>query len=105
MTDLRPQLHLVTPAPAAAVVCASPGCQLPADDRGFGVCTACERVYRCALVLCDRLRARDLARVEHGTPGLTAAIRALLLPTPDDLESLNNLLSELEAALRAVGEI
>lgn len=131
MPDLRPHLRLVESMPVSAAACASSGCCLPAGD-GFGLCEACERVYRCVLVLCDRLLDRDLARVEHETPGITAAARvaltgtpvsdlvndgghvatglerepwAALLPMPDELESLNELLSELVAGFRRLGVI
>ena len=85
------------------------------------------------MVLCDRLVERDVARLEHERPGITAAARAVtdqlaaprreatgpgggcapaararapwepLLPLPGDLDGLNDLLSELDAALRTMG--
>src|SRR3954470_12621875 len=78
MTDLRPQLRLLAAPPAAA--CPSPGCELPVTGS-FGLCAPCERVYRCLLVLCDRLLDRDLARVEHDTPGLMTAVHHVLTTT------------------------
>ena len=136
MRDFRPHLRVLPPPPvAAAARCAAPGCHLPIAAGGgeFGLCWACERVYRCAMVLCDRLLERDVARLEHDTPGITAAARAALtgpphppakrpgsacgcgrtvgsgarwealLPLPGDLDELNDFLSELDAALRMLG--
>src|SRR4051794_13488195 len=126
MPELRPHLRLLAAAPAA--ICPSPGCQLPVSGA-FGLCEPCERVYRCMLVLCDRLLTRDLARVEHRTPGLIDAVRAsvtdtlttldapseihplcpvseaawsALMPMPADLQSLRDLLAELERAIQTL---
>src|SRR3954471_23039568 len=118
-------LRLVSATPRANT-CAAPSCELPAAG-GLGLCGPCEAVYASLLVLCERLLARDIARLEHDTPGLTAAVyRALadtseaepapllpvvappaawlsLLPFPEDLRSVAGLLSEGEAALREAG--
>src|SRR4051795_5008603 len=130
MPELRPHLGLLAPAPDPVVMCPSRGCELPVSGA-FGLCEPCERVYRCLLVLCDRLLSRDLARVEHRTPGLIEAARAsvteiltldaanhirsdshaiaseapwsALLPTPEDLYSVQDLLSELAAGIHALG--
>src|SRR4051794_262734 len=75
MSDLRPQLRLL--ATPAAAACPTSGCELPVSGS-FGLCEPCERVYRTLLVLCDRLLDRDVARVEHDTPGLVLAAQATI---------------------------
>src|SRR4051794_17565898 len=81
MSGVRPNLRVLT-APVRAAGCAAPSCRLPANGE-FGLCEACERVYRCLGVLCDRLLARDVARLEHESPGITAAVRATITATLD----------------------
>ena len=66
--------------------CSTPGCPLP---RGLaeGFCGPCARVHAGTLALCERLLARDLARLEWRAPGLTAAaqtaLRCAAFVTPD----------------------
>ena len=82
MPDLRVHLRVLAPLPQA-VECAAPGCHMPlsgSDELGF--CGACERVYRAVMALCDRLLERDVARLEHETPGITAAAHAALISGP-----------------------
>src|SRR4051794_990491 len=72
-------LQLVSATPRA-VPCAAPSCELPVAGE-LGLCGPCEAVYASLLVLCERLLARDIARLEHDTPGLTAAVYRALTDT------------------------
>jgi hypothetical protein len=89
-----------------------------------GLCRPCARVYDGLRILSHRLLVRDVARLEHDTPGITTAIRAAIdtaelapsapLPAPLDrpaatawgvlpdaaaLEDLELLVRELRLAL------
>jgi hypothetical protein len=65
----RSRLRLVA---GSADSCVTPGCPLPGQGAG-GWCAPCASVRVSVFVLCQRLLARDLARLEHRAPGLTAA--------------------------------
>jgi hypothetical protein len=79
MPRSRPHLHalaptLITPQPVPdGARCRTPGCRLPASGRS-GLCGSCQDVYRAAVALCDRLVDREIARLEHQTPGIVDAI-------------------------------
>src|SRR3954454_8806272 len=81
MTSSSPNLRLVSDPPAT-MACGSPDCPLPAHGD-LGLCAACEAVYGSLLVLCERVLARDLARLEHETPGITAAVRQAIAAVAD----------------------
>jgi hypothetical protein len=65
----RSGLRLLAPASDS---CATPGCPL-AGQGASGFCGPCASVHASVLALCQRLLARDLARLERQAPGLTAA--------------------------------
>jgi hypothetical protein len=110
---LPPVLTASSACPQGA--CSTPGCPLP-RGRASGLCAPCLQVQAGTAALCQRLLARDLARLEWRAPGLTAAAQIVLRgtlfvapetahkvrageriawPAPGDMAALEALLVEL----------